>query len=434
MNKIWAIAQREFSAYVRLPSFWILTLGLPVFAALIGGVGLLAGYLAISARSESEAKKPPVGLVDPAGLIEAGSLGDGASAARALEELNVPDSLRQGMAKAVSVLDDVYLPVEDEAQGRKALAQGDLSALLILPQNFLDTYQPVLVLPDPDARGPALAPLAKQLRRRALAPYFDAEKAELVLNPLRDLKREYLNEPEAAPEEDDDWRRDLKRMAMPLLFMILALIAMLTATDRLIRGLMEEKQNRLIEILLSSASADQLLVGKVLGLGGVGLVQLAVWTVLGLAPATFAFQAFDFGFGDFFVLTGYFVLGYFLLAVCTLGVGSVGSTHQEASQWSMVITLTAVVPMFLTTALIDTPDSQLAKGLTLFPFTAPIAGVSRHASGALPWHELALSWAILLISGLIAVKVCAKIFRVGILMVGQSPTPRSVWRALRMAR
>ncbi len=438
MRKIWVIAEREFLAAVRRPAFWILTLGLPVFMGLIGGIAVLIGAVTVSSVSSSQSARAErvLGVFDPATLLDWPSLTEIREQADSGDSrLELADNLARELRTAIAADDFGYRHFIDEADGTRALEAQEIAALVTLPADFLEGAPAQLTLPNPDTREPSLNRLARQLRRRALAAHYDdAERIERVLNPFRDLKRAYLEEPPTEETAPKDWQAELKKYLLPILFMMLIMIAILTSSDRLLRGLMEEKQNRLIEILLSSVDADQLMAGKVLGLGIAGFVQLAIWAAMALFPAAAMLSFFDFSVVDFIILTAYFILGYFLLATCILGLGSVGSNHQEASQWTMIIILAAVTPMMFSTLLIEAPGSAAARALTYIPFSAPMAGVSRYAAGALPPWEIAASLAVIAVSGWLALIVGSKIFRVGILMTGQSPSPAALWRALRAVR
>ncbi len=231
----------------------------------------------------------------------------------------------------------------------------------------------------------------------------------------------------------------LVQLFMPLLFAILFMLSILLTSGYLLQSVAQEKETRLMEILLSSVSARQLLAGKVLGLGAAGLVQIVTWLVL---VKVFA----EVGQVNIPLLSGlsvppgmlaigliYYILGYLLFAALSAGIGSIGSTSRDAQGWAAIFIVPAEVPLWFSSVILVQPESVLSRVLTLLPITAPITVMMRLPIQAIPIWELALSIAILAVSVVFSIWAAAKVFRACLLMYGKTPAFREIARYIRQA-
>jgi ABC-2 type transport system permease protein len=218
------------------------------------------------------------------------------------------------------------------------------------------------------------------------------------------------------------------------------------------RGVIEEKSNRIVEVLASSAKPFEIMMGKVIGIGMVGLTQIVFWIVLGiglmavLGPMLFsdpesmkamadmaqsqgntmASQAQGFSmpginFGLILGFLFYFLLGYFTYASFFAGVGAAVDNEQDAAQLQLPVTLPIILGIMLTPQVMSNPDSALAITLSIVPLTSPLIMIVRLAATNVPILQLLASIVALLGFFLFAVWVSAKIYRVGILMTGKKP-------------
>ena len=194
--------------------------------------------------------------------------------------------------------------------------------------------------------------------------------------------------------------------------------------------MMEEKESRTGELLLSSLSADQLLKGKIIGYGSVGLLQIVIWILAGLimifnSPLAGLFAGIEISW-VFALAILYFVLGYFLFAVSIACAASICSTTREAQQTSTIFTMFAIIPLMFAQFIMMAPNSIVAKILTYFPYTSPFITMMRLPLTEVPFYEIAISIAILIISISIITKLSAKIFRMGMLMYGKRASLRDI--------
>lgn len=228
---------------------------------------------------------------------------------------------------------------------------------------------------------------------------------------------------------------------VPFLFGFLLIIAIFSSSGFLLQGLSEEKENRIMEILLSSVSARQVLTGKVLGLGAAGLVQIVIWLLFVVFMVQLASTSIGGVFSmlqipDNMLLLGivYFILGYLFFAVLMAGIGAIGATARESQQLSALVITPAIIPVYVFLIFMrSNPDHIIGTIFTMIPFSAPIMVFMRLGASEIPVWELVLS-ITLLVAGIIGgLVLAAKVFRTFVLMYGKRPGIREILRSLRQA-
>ncbi len=215
-------------------------------------------------------------------------------------------------------------------------------------------------------------------------------------------------------------------------------------------AVVEEKSSRVIEVLVSSLKPFQLLAGKVIGVGAVGLFQLTIWAgfvrvLLNQQSRILRMVGIDVQEGadvirfpevpldTVAILLLYFVLGYFLYSTMFAAVGAMSSSESEMRQAQMPVMFLFIIPTVMSFGVLSDPNGSLAAILTLVPLSAPVAMPMRWAVAAVPLPELALSVLILLVTALGVTWLASRIYRIGILMHGKRPTPRELIRWIRAA-
>ncbi len=248
------------------------------------------------------------------------------------------------------------------------------------------------------------------------------------------------------PDDPDDQERVVGMVAgfagAFLLYMVL-----LVYGSMVLRAVLEEKTGRIVEIVLSSMRPSQLMLGKIVGVGAVGLTQLAIWIGFGalvfgtgvpsmlpfLPEGGLPFEIREFLPGAhvfaFFALC--FLAGYFLYASLFAAVGAMCSTDEEAQQLQFPVIMLVIIPIVFLMPVLENPTSAMATGLSLFPFFAPILMFARVAAGAAPLWEAALSVVLMAATLLGTAWVAGRIYRTGILMQGKRPTLPELWRWIR---
>ncbi|HUX60243.1 MAG TPA: ABC transporter permease, partial [Ignavibacteriaceae bacterium] len=214
------------------------------------------------------------------------------------------------------------------------------------------------------------------------------------------------------------------------IFIILLMMMILSSGGMLIRNLVEEKSNRLIEILVSSCSPNQLLTGKVLGLSTLGLTQVVIWGIIGIVLkgiSTIPSSAFN----NIIPIAIYFVFGFIFYTAIFVGLGSVVTTEQEAQQITSYLSLTLILPIAISVPAMENPNSVFVHVLSYIPFTIPSVMILRLNIESIPFAEILTSTLIMVVSIYIAIVGSSKIFKIGILSYGKRPSFRELINWLR---
>ncbi len=405
MNKTLIILKHEFSKTLKRRSFIIMTVAFPLIALLA-----IVGFQVIQ-----DMGGPPVAEVIEIGYVD--QVG--------------------GFDDYTSQLDVTLVPQVNEDKATKSLLAGDIDQYFIIPQDYLTSgvvtrYTLERELEPPDAVWQAIKNF---LVSNLLTEETDSQVVERVQYPLA-LNSITLDESgQVSPEQGG-----FSAFIVPYIFSILLIMAIFTSSGFLLQGLGEEKENRVMEILLSSVSPRQLITGKVFGLGAAGLLQILVWLIsarflAGMASSTIGGMLSSLQIPADFLVLGviYFILGYLLFAVVMAGAGSIGATARESQQLSMVFILPAVIPFWMVAFIMENPNNVIAQVLTIFPFTAPITVMLRMGLTDIPIWQLAVSMILMVATILGLLVLAAKIFRTFLLMHGKTPKLGEIIRYLRQA-
>jgi ABC-2 type transport system permease protein len=201
----------------------------------------------------------------------------------------------------------------------------------------------------------------------------------------------------------------------------------LSSGGMLIRSLVEEKSNRLIEILVSSCKPEELLTGKILGLSLLALVQITIWIILGIfltGIQLIPLSAFDY----LLPMLVYFILGFLFYTALFVGIGSVVNTEQEAQQITGYLTLILFLPVIFAVSSIQNPDSWMVNALTYIPFTTPVIMLLKFNIKPVPVHEIFITVSLLVFSIFLVIIITSRIFRIGILSYGKMPAIKKIFQ------
>lgn len=222
-----------------------------------------------------------------------------------------------------------------------------------------------------------------------------------------------------------------------LLYMSILLYAV-----NVMRSVLEEKTNRVVELIASSTPSSQLMAGKIGGVGSVGLLQLGVWTAVAGVLFRYREAVLSFfglpdnipielpaaGLATIFVILIYFLLGFFFFSAIYAAIGAMCSTDQEAQQAQIPVVMFLIIPLMCLQVVGNDPRGELTSLLTQIPFASPILMPMRYLLGGADLGDVALSIAILIASLGLVLLVAGRIYRVGILMYGKRPTLRELTR------
>lgn len=425
MNKTFLIAKSEYLRRIRSKWFIVATLAVPLLSVASFALPLLA-------FSGDDAER--VAVVD-----ETGRLGT-----------TLAEALPQGTEVVAT---DAPLDTL-----RAQILAGDLDGAVVLPAALLDSAGEARAVYysrggiDPQS---GLSGAVRETVRRARAEAAGASAAVVGA-----FESDVALDRVTVSEEGDGGDNALGRFFLANFLALLIYVAILIYGMLVMRGVIEEKANRIVEVIASSVRPFELMMGKVLGIGAVGLSQLLAWAALmaGLSAAAgpiFLALAPEAGppgapaeadlpvAAD--VLSGvlspgllvafvlFFVGGYLLYSGLFAAVGSAVDQESDAQALQAPVVLPIMLPVFFLAVVADQPDSALSVFLSLFPLTSPILMVVRMAVSDVPLWEVALSLALLGAAFVGVIALAARIYRVGILMYGKKATFADLWRWLRTA-
>jgi ABC-2 type transport system permease protein len=397
------IFRHEFLHTIKRRGFIIMTLIVPLVALLAIGI-----FQLISGVAEPPiVEEVTIGYVDNSGGFEGYT--------------------QQGKVNLVR------FDTQDDAT--EALVEGDIKEYFVIPPDYISTgvvslytLEKQLVAPEDVATA-----IRNFLLSNLLAGQVPAATVDRVEAPLNLVTTRLTETGDIAPEQGG-----LGTFIIPVVFGILLVFAIIFSSTYLLQGLVEEKENRLIEILLSSVSARQLLTGKVLGIGAAGLVQVGVWVIsasllLSLASSSIGGLISTIQLpANFLVLAVvYFILGYLLFAVLSAGIGAISSSSREGQQLIGIFTLPLITPLWFGSLLMLFPDNPIWVVLTILPITAPVEVMIRLGVSDIPAWQLVASLAALVLSIIGILLITVRVFRTYLLMYGKRPNWGEIIQSLR---
>lgn len=399
MNKIWLIATTTYRRRVRAGAFLFLTFGLPAIMIVAGAVPLL----------RERGPLPAVGYVDETGQL-----------AR-LSQVTLEDGVLNVMAYA------------DAGEAQAAYRQGEIEGYLHIPAGYLEGEPAVFY--GTQQPGGRLEDGLEALLRQALLPDAPDWAQARLASPSEMTYVDQARGVEVAPGLGM-----VLQVALPAVLAVLFALAVFTGASQLGSAVVHEKEQRAMEMLITSLAPRDLVAGKVLGMGLLSLTQLAIWAAGGgiaiaLAVSgasepptlTVPWEAVMWG-----LLLG--VPGYFLYAVLAAGLGIIAGNNQQAQQLGGLLGFVAMAPFWLIASLLKAPNGPLAVALTLFPLSSPMFGLLRMMLAEVPRWQLAAGLAMIAASLVAAVWAVARVFRAAMLMYGRRVRPQELLQALREAR
>lgn len=400
MKRAWLVASYEFGTNIRKRSFLLAVFGLPV---LMLGLFAIITFASLLAFSGGDIKGERVGYVDETGL-----------------SLFVPPVEEP----------EGFLLVADAGTARAQLEAGDLEGYFVVGQAYITSGSIAFYgsgsLPD------ALEDTFEAFLVRNVVARTDSDLPETLLETPANLTV-YLENTGRTVSRD----AFAALLIIPLIFVMLFMLALQFSSAFLMSSVVEEKTNRVMEILITSVTPTELLSGKVLGLGALGLVQIGAWLVFGIV-GFLLFQNVEFLQGvtfplDLFALaSAYFFLSYFFYSSLLAGVGAISDSEQESRQYAGLITFGLALPFFFIAQAFIAPDTDpILRFLSYFPFSSGIAMLLRATFGAPTIAEIALSLGVLVVSTVFVMWASAKVFRWGILLYGKKFSLRALWQVVR---
>jgi ABC-2 type transport system permease protein len=223
---------------------------------------------------------------------------------------------------------------------------------------------------------------------------------------------------------------ELSSFLVPYLFLMILFMTVFMSGQLLLRSVMEERTSRTIEILLSSVTPDELMRGKILGLGALGLTQMCFYLIVGLAVTEYKELA-TIEFSQIPIFLIYFITGYLFYAAIFAAMGTFFTSEQEAQQSSGIISIVAVLPIVFASYFITNPGSAFTIGSSYIPPLTPFMMIIRLGTGSVEMPEIIYTTILMIISCWFMLKISGKIFRTAVLLYGKKVTIKEVLRWIR---
>ncbi len=409
MAKLMKIAKHEFITTVTRRSFLLALILVPLLPALLmGGVSLLNrngnGPDLEGLITGANEQGLPMGVVDQSGLIK-----------------EFPEWLTGG----------ALVQIADESNARAQVEAGKLQGYYLILPDYLNTGDLRMVKPSVSLFGG----MGQANQLDALIQY-NLLGADQALFQSYKVPVSYEYQP-INPETAD--RRDAENIAsffIPYGVTIFFYMMIVTSSTMMLQAITKEKENRVMEVLLSSTSPADIFAGKVIGLGGAALLQMAVWSVA-------AVLILRLGGGTLNIPAGmqipwaavawglpFFLLGFALYGSLMAGLGAIAPNLREAGQSTFFITVPLMVTMLAVSQLVEAPRGPVAMALSLIPLTSPVAMPVRISISAVPFWQILLSMVLLAGTAWFVLKGVTRLFHAQYLLTGQKVGIKTFFKAL----
>lgn len=403
-TKVFNVAKWEFLEKIKTKAFVI---------SLILTPAIIIGFTVVPTLLSNQEQKAPkvVGLLDPSGTYFS-QLND------ELEKYRLPN--KQPNYILINLWEGTNL-TETQAKDSadKDVISGKVEGYLLVKHGGTDSvnieYRSKSVGNFTDMQKLEDAFNNVRIERKLHAENVDPTLMSYISNKvqIKPIKIE-----ESGKESSADF---LSTFFSSFIFVMLLFMMIIYSGQMLVRSLVEEKTSRLIEILISSCTPEELLAGKIAGLSTLGLFQMIIWALIAIALLGAALIPIS-TFQNVPLMIVFFVLGFVFYSALFVGIGSISTTEQEAQQITSYLSMLLILPVVLISAAIQNPHSIMMKVLTYIPFTLPTTMLIRLNLSELPPVVITATILIMVISIIVLVKVTSKIFRIGILSYGKRPS------------
>jgi ABC-2 type transport system permease protein len=412
MRKVLLVARHEFLTNLRRPGFIFMTLFVPVLGLVgLAVVSLAGGRAANLLRQQFAPEGYRIAYVDHSGLF----------------------------SPALPQYKTLFSQYSDEGEALRALRDRRESTVMVFPADYVQTGKVAVYSLRSGFSGQVSsdsATVRSFLVDHLVAGRLDSATTARLRDPLNAVP--VMLDKDGKPSGEGTAGVVLG-FVIPYLMSILLIMTIFTSSGYLLQGIGTEKDSRVIELLVSSLTSTQLMAGKILGLGALGLLQVLFWVLSGwglliLASGLLALVgALPISLQQVGLSIMYFLLGYLLFGTLMAAAGALGTSMREGQQIAGIFSLGAALPFMAISFIFANPNSTLAVLLSYCPFSAPVTMMLRLGLTHVPWYQLVISTALLVGAVLISLWAGAKVFRLGLLMYGKRASPTEIWRALRQA-
>lgn len=398
MTKIWQIIKHEYLRHVVEKKFLISLLSLPFMVVVMFGVAIIIILLSID--------DTPVGYIDHPGILT--------------------QAFQREQDSFLNPKID-FLSYEDKEQAQTDLESEEIQAYYVIPQDYTNTLQVELYFfdePDSDVQNQF-----DQFMRQNLDTLqgLDSQVINRLENGIQITITDLDGEREMG---QDQWYLIFTPFVLGLMFFFVVM----TSGGYLSQAVVEEKENRTMEIVITSVSPNQLMTGKIIGNIALGLTQLLAWLLFGWIGINVAGRIWpvvqEFSLSTDYVLIALVVMipAFLMIAALMAAIGATMTETSESQQISGLFSITMMIPYYLATPIMMNPNGTIATVLTFFPFTAPITILMRMALTVVtPW-QLILAIGILFLFAFLAIWFAGKAFRMGMLRYGKKLSLKEIFQ------
>lgn len=410
-GKTFIVARHEFTKTIRRKEFLFMTFVFPLFLA---GITIIPSLLASTVSVEDQR----VGYIDMTGSFD------------------FPESLtNEGfsvgpMEAKTSTIE--FVRYEDSSEAREDMQSGKISSYLIVPADYIKTGVIELYSSEKGASAPGFE-MSAELSNIAIDSLLKDRVDEAVLQRVKNpINLKLYDVGDNGESSEQGIAEILTDFGLPFVTAFLLFFSIFSSSGYLLRGVAEEKENRIMEVLLSSTTPLELLTGKIMGLGAVGLLQIIVWLSVIILGGGYALSI---NVEPILLILAfiYFLLGFLFFASMMAGIGAVTGSLQESQQVAGIFTFAAAFPLVFMQFILTKPDSPLAVFLSLFPFTSSVTMLSRIVISEVPFYQVAASLLILFVSIHAVIIISSRLFRVYLLMYGKRPGVKEIIKSIREA-
>jgi len=412
LRNTWIICKHECFKRIRTRSFLITTFLMPAFLALIVGIPALLGA---QAKRNNQRITLACARADLAEIIR--------------ERLEVNTTGSYHVTIDTDVSDAEHQRLLDD------LKEGRIDGFLWIDAQSIKQGRAIY------ERRSGRDFMWQQLVRNSVSGGFNRMRmADEGLKPdqIQNMLRGVELETSYSGATPDDHGRSAAAIVTVLLLATALFVTLLSYGVMVMRSVLEEKASRVMEVLLCAATPDELMSGKILGVGAVGLIQVVIWGAMAMVIAAPRGAAPVVGIRvvplPLMIYFGvFYLLGYLLYSAMFAAVGAAFNSTDEAQHWTFVIISPLIFACTLITPVAAAPNSTLAVITSMIPFCSPVLMYMRLAVESPPAWQIALCFAILIAAIYVVQRIATQIYRVGILMYGKHPTLREMVKWLSYA-
>ncbi len=420
MRKILKIAQREYIETVKTKAF---LLGIVMLPLIIGAIIFFTSRMS----RDKMGPQPPVKVAanDLSGELAA-------EIEASFDKHNEKNPKRQIQFHQLEIQQNSDA-VEEEA--RNNLRQGQVDVYVVLDRDVLDGSGKIRLYTYKQKASSIdiLSTIEYIVYKTVVNQRYKMQNlSQELLEKLRNvpIERVEIGSAEGQDRVQSKTDRALKMM-VPFFFMYLMFLGIISSGQQMVSSVIEEKNSRVIEVLLSALSPFELMAGKILGLAGTGFTLISLWAVAAFLTARSQNLDIDVT-GEIVVYFAiYYILGFLLVSSILAAAGSVCNTIKETQSLMMPMTMIFIIPLLSWFKVVQDPNGTLSRVFSFIPPLTPLVMVLRLSSGSDIWIvEIIASIILLALTVLIAIWAAAKVFRTGILMYGKRLSVREVCRCL----